>query len=143
MRVRNSVYIDRSPADVFAFIADRGNDRLWRREVDASRSDSGSGSEPGARVHQTLMYQGRRAEVTFVMTDVVPEQRLCFRIHSGIRAHGCFDLRPDGNGTFVEFSVTIELKGDEVMLARYIEQAVAHSSEADLEQLKLVLERSA
>ncbi|MBN2840152.1 MAG: SRPBCC family protein, partial [Coriobacteriia bacterium] len=124
-------------------VADRGNDRLWRREVDATRSDSGSGSEPGARVHQTLMHQGRRAEVTFVMTDVVPGQRLCFRIHSGIRAHGCFDLRPDGDGTFVEFSVTIELKGDEVMLARYIEQAVARSAEVDLEQLKLVLERSA
>lgn len=138
MRLRQSIYIERPVGDVFAFIADHANDRRWRSEVVSSRSDGGPGV--GAHLHQTVSYRGRTAEAHLEVTEHVPGERICFRAHGGVRAHGCYDLHPEGDGTRLAVSATVELKGGAAMLERYVRQAVEQAAAADLERLKAILE---
>lgn len=143
MRMDSSVYIERPVDEVFAFIADPGNDLRWRKELTASHAEGDIGQRPGVHVHQSIAYQGRSAAVNLEVTEFEPGRRICFRAHGGVRAHGCYDLRPDGPGTLLSVTVTIELKGEESMLERYVRQAVEHAAETDLTRLRAVLEGSA
>jgi glyoxylate utilization-related uncharacterized protein len=77
------------------------------------------------------------------VTEFEPGHRVCFRARGGVRAHGCYDLRPDGFGALLSVSVTVELKGDESMLERYVRQAVEHATGSDLMRLREVLESRA
>lgn len=143
MRVSRSTYIERTVDDVFAFVADHDNDRLWREELVSSRIDGDAGQGIGTHLHQTLSHQGRTAETNLEVTEFERGHRICFRAHGGVRAHGCYDLVPDGPGTLLTVSATIELKGEQAMLERYVRQAVEQSAENDLLRLKAVLEAPA
>ena len=140
MRVRQSVYIDRPPAEVFAFVADHANDSLWRTELDSHEYVGDLRQGIGARMHQRLSYQGRTAEVSVEETDHQEGKRICFRAHGGVRAHGCYDLLSDGPGTCFQVAITVELKGSETMLERYLNQALESAVEIDLARLKSVVE---
>ena len=136
MRIRQTAYIDRSASEVFAFLADRANDPLWRAELEAHSYIDGPAEGAGARVRQVVSYQGRSAEFTLEVTDLVPENRICFRAHGGARAHGCCDLVADGPGTGLTVSITVELKGEQLMLERYLRQALEGTVADDLGRLK-------
>jgi uncharacterized membrane protein len=140
MRVRQSIYIERAPDEVFAFIADHDNDVLWRTELDSSEFLGESRQGVGARIRQVFSYQGRSADLSFEVTDFIPERRICFRAHGGLRAHGCYDVAADGDGAMLKVSMTLELKGEEMMLERYLRQALESTVSADLARLKSVLE---
>jgi carbon monoxide dehydrogenase subunit G len=140
VRARQSIYIHRPPDEVFAFVADHANDRLWRTELVSVEPVGDITEGVGTHLRQTVTYQGRTAEANIEITEWVPGQRICFRAHGGIRAHGCYDLRPEGDGTRFSVSATVELKGAAAMLERYVQQAVERAAAQDLERLKQVLE---
>lgn len=143
MRVSQTIYIERAADDVFAFVADHGNDTLWRTELESSRVEGEVSSGVGAHLRQTIAYQGRSTEVNLEISEFEQDHRVCFRARGGLRAHGCYDVKPDGPGTLLSVAVTIELKGSETMLERYVRQALTSAVETDLQQLKLVLESQA
>lgn len=143
MRVNSSVYIERPVAEVFTFIADPANDRHWRAELTSSEAEGEVRHGLGAHIRQTVAYQGRTAGVSLEVTEFEPGRRICFRARGGLRAHGCYDLRPDGPGTLLTVSVTLELKGDEAMLERYVRQAVGQVADVDLVRLREELETTA
>lgn len=140
MRIRQTAYIDRPASDVFTFVADRANDPQWRTELEAHAYIDDPEQGAGARIRQVVSYQGRTAEFTLEITDVVPENRICFRTHGGVRAHGCCDLAADGPGAGLTFSITVELKGEQLMLERYLRQALENTVADDLARLKETLE---
>ncbi len=124
MRVNSSVYIGRPVDEVFAYMADPG-DGL------------------GTHVREALANQGRITGVNLEVTESELNRRICFRARGSARAHGCYELGSDGPGTLLSLSVTVELKGDDSMLERYVRQAVELAAEADLAQLRQTLEPSA
>jgi hypothetical protein len=140
MRVRSGIYIERPPAEVFDFVADHSNDMLWRSELASHEYVGDLRRGVGARMHQRLAYQGRTAEISLEETDHVEGERICFRAHGGVRAHGCYDIVADGPGTLFRVAITVELKGAESMLERYLQQALEGAVASDLERLKAVLE---
>jgi carbon monoxide dehydrogenase subunit G len=140
MRARQSIYIERAADEVFDFIADHRNDALWRSEVVSSSVVGDITRGVGARLQQVVSYRGRRADAHLEITEFVPGERICFRAHGGMRAHGCYELRPEGSGTRLSVSATVELKGAAAMLERYILQAVEEAADEDLERLRAVLE---
>lgn len=140
MRVRQSVYIHRPPDEVFLFVADRANDHLWRTELGSSAFVGPVTSGVGVHARQSVSYQGRSGELNIEVTDFDPGRRLCFRVHGGARAHGCCDVVPDGDGSRLEFTLTLELKGDQVMLERFLRQAIESVAAADLARLAGLLE---
>lgn len=140
MRIRQSVYIQRRPEDVFRFVSDPSNDRLWRSELVSVQPVGAVRSGLGTHLHQTVTYQGKTAEANVEVTEFDPPRRIGFRLHGGTRAHGCFDFRPEAGGTWVNASATVELKGNAVMLERYVRQIVEQTLAGDLERLRSVLE---
>ena len=140
MRAEKSIYIDRPPAEVFAFVADPANDMRWRTELTSASLVGDTARGVGSHVQQTIAYQGRTATTRLDVTEYVAGERICFRMHGDARAHGCYDLQPEGTGTLFTVSLAIELKGEAQMLERYVAQAVDVVTDRDLERLKAILE---
>ncbi len=140
MRVHKSIFIERPVDEVFAFVADHANDARWRSELLSSSVVGDVREGVGMRLHQVVSYQGRTGEANVEVTEIEPGRRICYRAHGGIRAHGCYDLETEGDGTRLNVSATVELKGPAAMLERYIRQAVEEAAEHDLERLRAVLE---
>ena len=143
MRIRKSTYISRPAEDVFWFVAEPTNDVRWRSEVRSVQVVSAVRQGVGTHRREMVAYQGKPAEANVEITEFEPGSRICFRIHGGMRAHGCYDMRPEGDGTRFGFSATVELKGKAAMLERYILQVVEKTVEDDLKRLKTILEADA
>lgn len=137
----NSVDIDRSPGDVFAFLADGTNDRHWRTGVVDISLESGSGE--GAVYRQGVKGPfGRRIPADYEITDFDPERLIAFRAIAGpVRPEGSYRLEPlEGGGTRVTFSLRAAPRG----LAKLMTPMVARtmrSEVAQLDRLGAVIER--
>lgn len=140
MRAQKSIYVDRPVEDVFWFLADHTNERRWRSELLGLAFVGDVSQGVGAHTRQTISYQGRIVEVNLEVTEFLPGERICFKAHGGVRAHGCIAVRPEGTGTRVSVSGTAELKGPAAMMERFIMQAVERVAEEDLKRLRAVLE---
>ena len=143
MRIRQSIHIERPPEDVFWFVADHTNDHRWRSEVRSVQVVGDVRQGVGTHRREMVAYQGKAAEANVEITEFEPGSRICFRIHGGMRAHGCYDFRAEEEGTRFGFSATVELKGKAAMLERYILQVVEKTVVDDLKRLKATLEAGA
>jgi uncharacterized protein YndB with AHSA1/START domain len=91
MEIVRSVVVDRHIEDVFDYIADRGHDRAWWREVVTVEQLIGEAPGPGALYGVTLR-RGRRVTATCVAFE--PPGRLAWREEdsSGDTAHVAYEL---------------------------------------------------
>ena len=76
MEIVCAVVVDRHIDDVFEYLADRGHDRAWWRDVEGVEQLVGDGPGPGALYAVTLR-RGRRVTATCVEYD--PAGRLAWR----------------------------------------------------------------
>jgi uncharacterized protein YndB with AHSA1/START domain len=143
VRTHKSVYIARPVADVFWYVADISRHSEWRSELLGSDIVGEVREGVGTHLRQRIAYQGRTLEANLEITDFVPGERICFRAHGGIHAHGCFDFSAEDVGAVMRATATVELKGALTMMERYIRQAIDRVAETDFERLKVVLERGA
>lgn len=136
-----TVVIRRPPADVFAFLADVGNDPRWRSGVLEISKQSGEGK--GAVWHQVVAGPGgRRINADIEITDYEPGSLLGFRTISGpVRPTGRFELAAAEGGTRVAFSLQAELGGVKKLLMGGMVQKTMNAEVEALETLKGVLEQ--
>jgi carbon monoxide dehydrogenase subunit G len=136
----NEVTIERSPEEVFAFLADGENDGRWRPGVlDVARV---SGEGVGAFYRQGVRGpMGRRVAADYRVTEYEPGRALAFAVAGGpVRPRGRFDLSPAPGGTRVRFTLESELSGvKRVLMARMVARTMA-SEVGNLARLKEVLE---
>lgn len=136
----HTVTIRRSPADVFAFVADGETAPQWRPGVVDVAHVSGDGV--GAVYRQGVKGPfGRRVAADYEITGYEPGRLLAFRATAGpVRPEGRYEFAADDGGTRVRFSLRCELSG----VKRLIAPGVAKSMRAEvesLERLRAVLER--
>ncbi len=135
-----TVEIQRSPAEVFAFLAEGENDRGWRSGVLDIRRKSGHGR--GAIYEQGVKGPfGRRVPADYEITAYEPDRRIGFRAIAGpVRPEGSYELSPlDSGGTRVTFALRAAPRG----LARLMSPMVSRtmrSEVAQLDRLRGVLE---
>ena len=127
----NTIEIHRPPAEVFAFLADGSNDRLWRSGVLDVRLRSGHGA--GAVYEQGVKGPfGRRVAADYEVTRYEPDRRLAFRAIAGpVRPEGSYELEPVDGGTRVTFSLRCSPRG----LARLMTPMVANTMRSEVGQL--------
>ena len=89
----NTITIARPAGDVFAFLADAENDKLWRPGVVEIARTGGQGV--GTTYHQVVSGPGgRRVDADIEITEFLPDERIAFRTTKGpIRPTGSYDLR--------------------------------------------------
>jgi uncharacterized protein YndB with AHSA1/START domain len=138
----NEVLVGRSPAEVFAFLADAENDPAWRPGVLDIARVSGDGPGAGAQYRQGVKGPaGRRIDADVETTAYEPDRLIAFRATAGpVRPEGRYELAPaDGGGTRVRFALAAELRGLKVAMAPAVRRTMA-GEVGHLDNLKRVLE---
>lgn len=139
LEATNSVTINRSREDVFAYLADGTNDLEWRPGViDISRV---KGDGIGAVYRQGVKGPfGRRVAADYAIVDWEPPELIGFRAIAGpVRPVGSYELIDAAGATKVTMSLRCSPSG----LARLLTSGVRRSmqSEVDaLSNLKRILE---
>jgi uncharacterized membrane protein len=144
MRVEESLVIERSPDEVFAFFDDRGNDQRWLSSVTESQwLDPQETTQVGRRGRSVMDVMGRR-DFTDVVTKYVPGRLIEHRQVSGpiVMDTACL-AEPHGTGCRV--TIAYEPKrfpGGAVgwLVAPFALRTVRRTYRGDLARLKEVLE---
>jgi uncharacterized protein YndB with AHSA1/START domain len=135
----HTVTIRRSPADVFAFVADGETAPQWRPGVVDVAHVSGDGV--GAVYRQGVKGPfGRRVAADYEITGYEPGRLLAFRATAGpVRPEGRYEFASDDGGTRVRFSLRCELSGMKRLMAPGVAKSMRAEVES-LERLRAVLE---
>ena len=144
MRIEESIVINRSPDDVFAFLAVRNNDPVWMAAVVESEwLDPSASPGIGSRGRMAMKMFGRRAEYVDEVTTYEPGRQIAHRTIEGPfdlnTACLCEPARGGCRATVVAES--------ERMFGRLLDPLVAtlmrRGFKADLAKLKEILEADA
>ena len=135
----NTVEIARAPGDVFAFLADGTSNTQWRSAVTDIQLKSGSGQ--GAIYEQGVKGPfGRRVPADYEITAYEPDRLIGFRAIAGpVRPEGSYELRPNGDGTRVTFTLSCSPQGLQKLMTPMVAKTM-RSEVAQLDRLREVLE---
>ena len=136
----NSIAIQRSPEDVFAFVADGLNGPKWRPGILDIAHASGEGV--GAVYRQGVKGPGgRRIDADYEITAYEPPNRLAFKAIAGpVRPTGEYRLAASDGGTRITFSLDAELSGWKRLVMGGPVQQTMEAEVASLARLKAALE---
>lgn len=150
MKVEESIIINRSPEDVFEFLAARENDSVWMAAVvesewlDPAARDTDAPMGIGRRGRMVMKNMGRRLEYVDEVTDYEPGRRIAHRTIEGpMQLNTACLTEPAGEGC--RASVVAEtdsfLGGPLGKLANpIVARIVGRGFRADLAKLKDLLE---
>jgi len=143
LHAEHTVSINRSPDDVFGYLADGAHNRDWRAGVlEIERTTAADGQ--GAAYRQVLAGPGgRRIDGDYQVTVFDPPRRLEFAVTAGpARPRGVFELteNPD-HSTKVRFALDLAPAGLMKLMTPMISRQM-RSEVAQLDSLKAVLERT-
>jgi uncharacterized membrane protein len=105
MKVEESIIIDRSPEEVFAFLAVRNNDPVWMASVvesewlEPTSRDTDAPMRVGRRGRMVMKNMGRRLEYLDEVTDYEPGRRIAHRtVEGSIQLNTACLTEPAGDG---------------------------------------------
>ena len=108
------IHVNRSPEQVYEFIADAANDVRWRPEVQRSELVEGQPAQPGAKYRQ-VMKPGRKETVgTHEIVSTTPGQRVEWRTPPGegpVDFSGSYIVEREGDGSRVCLDTRVQAKG--------------------------------
>src|SRR6185436_11932599 len=135
-----TITINRPVDEVFTFLADGRNAKLWRSGV--LDVDLVSGSGAGARYSQGVRGPGgRRVAADYEITEYVPDEKIAFAATAGpVRPTGSFTFEPMGTGTILTFRLDAALGGLQKLLMGGMVQSTMNAEMGALDRLKDLLE---
>lgn len=108
----NSVEIDRSPAEVFAFVTDPNDFTEWQHNVVSASLDGEGPMHEGSTIAMTHRMGGRQQSMTTEMTEYDEPRGYTFRgVDGPVRALGRGSLEPLGNGERTCFTFELDFEG--------------------------------
>lgn len=136
-----TITINRPVDEVFTFVADGRNARLWRSGV--LDVDLVSGQGLGARYSQGVRGPGgRRIPADYEVTAFVPNETIGFRATAGpVRPEGAFTFEGIGGGTVLTFSLRADLTGWTRLVMSRAVQSTMNAEMGALDALRDLLER--
>ena len=140
-RSEASIVIDRSPDEVWAFVADPDNLVVWNAAVVSAQADGPP--QVGARLTGQVKFLGKKMDYVNELTAFDAPKRQAYRsIESPFPWQGETIVEPEGDGT----KVTVSLESDNVggFFGKLADPVVAkmysRQMRSDLENLKEILE---
>ena len=135
----NSIVIEKPRSEVFAFVANHENDRLWRPGVLDIQRASGEGR--GALYRQGVKGpMGRRIPADIEVTAYEEGSHVAFRTLGGpVQPEGSYRFEDADGGTRVTFSLNANLGGAKKIMSPMVQRSM-DSTVGALENLKRVLE---
>jgi uncharacterized protein YndB with AHSA1/START domain len=142
MRFTNTITIDRTPAEVFAFLTHFENVPRWNWAISETRKSSSGTVGVGTKYIQSRTVPKRRTE-TFEITEYEPDQKLSMRGQFGpFSGQATYELESMGEATTIANAWDLESSGLLTLAAPLAAVRIKSAVAANLEQLKKVLEVS-
>jgi uncharacterized protein YndB with AHSA1/START domain len=108
-----SIEIDRSPEDVFAYLEDLSRHGEWQPAIVGVEVHTPGPTRVGTRATEVRRIGGREQQMTYEVTEHEPPRRFAFRGLDGpIRPVGKGTIEPVGDGTRSRLSLELELTGN-------------------------------
>ncbi|MDR7158147.1 SRPBCC family protein [Arthrobacter sp. BE255] len=129
----NEITIDRSAAEVYAFLADGLNNTKWRPGVKDIALASGAAGAEGAVYSQTLTGpRGRPIQGDYRITTADPGKTLAFQVIAGpARPEGSYRLTEDNGRTTVHFTLDLKPAG----LMKVLDGLITKTMQSEVAQL--------
>lgn len=107
-----SIWIDRSPEEVFRFVANYDNDTQWRKGVARMSQSPGGETGVGTTTHEEMEFLGRRYVTVARITAFEPDRRLDWTsIEATTPVSGWRKVEPEGRGARFTQMVAADLQG--------------------------------
>ena len=144
MRYELAVEISRPPADVYAFLADPSNLRLWQEGVEEVRDAPGGPLEAGRTFTEVRTFMGKRIESRLEVTASEPGRELSLRSLSGpVRFSARHLLEPTDDGTLLTFVGDVDAGRLFGLAGGLMRKAAERRTRADFERLRRLLQADA
>lgn len=134
------VRIDRSPADVFAFVTDAANHPRWDTSSLSMRADQPGPWAAGSTFHEVRKMGPRQMEIQSKVAALVPGQSMDIDSLTGPEFHGHWRLSPDGDGTVLRWSCEMAVDGPGRLLQPLIARSFKKACDQNFARLKKLLE---
>jgi carbon monoxide dehydrogenase subunit G len=130
--IEDSVEIAKPIEVVYAIIRDLERAPEWQDSLESVDVQAGT---------EVRHFGGRRQEATFVIQEDDPPRRLAITSDGGpASVRASFDLQQVGDGTRVDFTLDIELRGLARFAGGMVKGAAQRGAHDDLERLKELAE---
>ena len=132
MTIEESVEIAKSIEVVYTIIRDLERAPEWQDSLESVDVQAGT---------EVRHFGGRRQEATFVIQEDDPPRRLAITSEGGpASVRASFDLQQVGDGTRVDFTLDIELRGLARFAGGMVKGAAQRGAHDDLQRLKELAE---
>ena len=139
--ITESVLIDRSARDVFAYVSNSENDPDWRSSVTEMRHDPPGETHVGMRTHEVMRLMGKDIVNDAEIVEYEAGHKTAFRTTSGPLAASGYRLVEDaGDQTLFTYHVQADLGGLYELLSALIAWSFRRRVQADLRRLKELLD---
>ena len=123
MELRRIVTVARPLDKVFAYLADFTTTTEWDPGTVTTIRTTGDGAV-GTEYLNTSTFAGRRTQLTYVVQELVPNQRISLRgENTTVIAHDTMTFRETENGTEVSYTADFAFKGVARLLAPLLRPA--------------------
>ena len=120
----SSVEVGLPAPEVFAYLADFSNARLWDPNVVEAAQVGTDTPTRGSRFQITALFYGRRIPFEYVITEYDPHQRLVLTADDKkIEARAQFTLKSHLDGTTVVYEPAVSLRGSMKLLNKGLQVA--------------------
>ena len=110
--VRGDIYIDRSPAEVFDFVADERNEPLFNPSMISVALVTDEPIAAGSVFDATALSRGKPVPMTVRFTEFERPTRLCSQSRiSGLTLTGGLTFTPEGGGTRMAWDWDVRAPG--------------------------------
>lgn len=125
MRLRRKVTVDKPVDRVFAYLSDFTTTTEWDPGTVKTVRVTGNGNV-GTEYLNTSTFAGRQTQLTYVLQELVPNQRIALRgENETVVAHDTMTFRPVGTGTEVTYTADFTFKGIARLIAPFLRPAFA------------------
>ncbi len=141
-RAELSIYIERDPAEVFAFVAEPANNPKWRSYVVESRWLDDGPMRPGRRGYQTSRILGRKMSVEAVIVEWDPPHYVLWQaVQGSATVRSWVRVVPQGTGCLVSGGAEGELNNPVMrLLTPLAARMMVRDARSSLVKLKAALE---
>jgi uncharacterized membrane protein len=143
MPISESIEIDRSPAEVFAYLDDLGRHGEWQHQIVSIDVETPGPTQVGSRATATRNVPGGPRKFTYEITEHDPPSRASFRgLNGPLRPCGTVTLTPLDGGLRTRYTIDFyfETHGIGKVLALLANRDAKKQIAQDLHTLKEKLE---
>jgi len=143
INIESSISIDRTPKDVFAYIANFENNPNWQSGMVEAHFTSEKPLGVGSTYTQVAKFMGRRVDSNFTVVEYDPDRLIKITTTSGsFPITVTRTVVPEGDGTLVRAIVEGDATGFMKLAEPMMRVMVQRSVNADYRRLKSLLETS-